>query len=579
MSFNASLLNCLRSAGNAACVPFLMMVVFFIVAKPMGASGQVAELKAQGAALENAVLAVASGSRKYEQKITFQEPALIRYSYHETDQKGNTTQYAYEFNLADIDPYAVREQTQKDLISVAIAARNKQKLIKVYKNEVVQPYDEQTAIIAKDIDNARAMAEIIKKAIPLAEKVMSSRLKLSGYDAMVSWLMSNVREVSLGEKSVKQSLTQGEHPGTLVLTRVEADAKGATEEIFTFNLADINPHAVVYKISGNQFAIASESLQKAKYIGATKNKEVRPYTHDLIILTNNADEARDLKHVLSTVVPLAVEKVKSGMPVVNLDKDGIQKITNLTKDISNGDRQTLQSLEGGCLATFTQVEKDPKSSKKSVYKFNWMDLHSPACKIEVGGDKIFMDLHFTGDRKLVMHTADEKFKGYDNNVKIYMPDVESARRAKFLVDQVVDKCKSSYKEPFGNDLASTSGYFRSQIGEVTLDEVTLKQMIAPVDGDNNKYKFTVVEVNAKGAGAEHLYEFNLSDISPTSIVPDVRGRWLYVVLETNFKEKIIKYYKDGKIQPYASGLQFAVNDVEVARNLASALDKAVKAVK
>jgi hypothetical protein len=250
----------------------------------------------------------------------------------------------------------VREQTQKDLISVAIAARNKQKLIKVYKNELVQPYNEQAAIIAKDIDNARAMAEIIKKAIPLAEKVMASRLKLSGYDAMVAWLVGNVKDVSLGEKSVKQSLAKSE-------------------------------------------------------------------------------------------------------------------------------------------------------------------------------------------------------------------------------DQLVEKCKSAYKEPFGNHLATTSGYLRKEIKEVSLDELTVKQTLEPVDGDNNKYKFTVIEVNAKGSGAEHLYEFNLSDINPTSISVDVKGKWMYVVLETDFKGRIIKYYKDGKIQPYASGLQFAINDVEVSRNVASALIKAVKAVK
>lgn len=578
-AFTFFILRCKNLVINGG--PRLMpaLIVFSILSMPVQSFGQASELKTQATALENAVAAVESGSKKYEQKITFQEPALIRYSYHETDQKGNTTQYAYEFNLADIDPYAVREQTQKDLISVAIAARNKQKLIKVYKNEVVQPYDEQAMIIAKDIDNARAMAEVIKKAIPLAEKVMAARLKLSGYDAMVTWLVSNVRDVSLGEKSVKQSLSKGEHPGTLVLTRVETDAKSSTEDVFVFNLADINPHGVVYKITGNQFAIACESLQKAKYIGATRNKEIRPFADDIVILTNNADEARDLKHVLSTVVPIAVEKVKGSMPAVASDKDGVQKMTGLIKDVTNGEKQTLQSFEGACIGNFTQVEKDAKTSKKSVYRFNWMDVHAPATKIEVAGEKIFIDVHFADDKKFVMQTADEKFKGYESNVRIYMADIESARRAKFVIDQLVEKCKASYKEPFGNDLATTSAYFRKEIKEVILDEVTLKQTLEPVDGDNNKYKFTLIEVNAKGSGAEHVYEFNLSDINPTSITVDVKGKWMYVIMDTDFKEKIIKYYKDGKIQPYASGLQFAINEVEAARAVASALTKAVKAVK
>src|SRR5688500_4827699 len=107
----------------------------------------------------------------------------------------------------------------------------------------------------------------------------------------------------------------------------------------------------------------------------------------------------------------------------------------------------------------------------------------------------------------------------------------------------------------------------------------VKQTHEPVESDNNKYKFTLIEVNPKGSSPEQVFEYSLSDINPASIGVEVKGKWLYVVLETDFKAKIIKYYKDGKIQPYTSALQFAVNDVDIARNLVSALNKAVKAVK
>ena len=570
--------NLLTGHSDQSLVAYLLTCLVLLLGS-IHSYGQSAELKSQTTALANAVTAVQSGSKTYEQKIDFQEPAVIRYSYDEIDQKGNRTNYVYEVNLADIDPYAVREQTQKDLISVVVAVRNKQKLIKVYKNEVVQAYDAQTAIIAKDIENARAMADLIKKAIPHAEKVMASRLKLSGYDAMITWLTANVKEVNFGDKSVKQTLAKGLEPGTLIYTRIEADAKSSTEEVFTFNLADVNANAIVYKITGNQFAINFEALQNAKYIGVRKNGEVKPYVNELIIHTNNADEARDLKNVLSSAIPLAGEKVKSSMPAVSSDKDGLQKIKTFTTEITYGDEVMSQSWEGECLASFTQVDKDPKSSSKTVSKFNWMDVNPLASKIEVSGNKLSIDLKFKEDKKLVMSTVDDKFKGYDNGVKIYMGDIESARKAKFVVDKVVEKCKASYKEPFGNDAATTTAYFRNNVKDLSMDEMTLKQALETVDGDNSKYKYTVIEVNPKGASAEQVYEFNLTDINPKSIAVDVKGKWLYVVFETEFKGKIIKAYKDGKIQPYAYALQFAVNDVDVARNLVSALGKAVKAVK
>src|SRR5688500_13140748 len=89
---------------------------FFSRASFFPLHAQVNELNTQGTALQNAVATVQSGSKTYEQKVSFEEPAVIRYSYDEIDQKGNRVNYVYEFNLADLDPYAVREQTQKDLI-------------------------------------------------------------------------------------------------------------------------------------------------------------------------------------------------------------------------------------------------------------------------------------------------------------------------------------------------------------------------------------------------------------------------------------------------------------------------------
>ena len=208
-----------------------------------------------------------------------------------------------------------------------------------------------------------------------------------------------------------------------------------------------------------------------------------------------------------------------------------------------------------------------------------MDVNPLASKIEVSGDRMYLDLNFSEDKKLVMHTADDKFKGYESNIKLYVADIESARKLKFVADKVVEKCKASYKEPFGNDAASTTAYFRNNIKELSLDEATLKQSVEPVEGDASKFKFTVTEVNPKGSGAEQVYEFNLADLNPSSIAIDVKGKWMYVTAETDLKGKVIKSYKDGKIQPYTSTLQFAVNDVDLARNLATALSRAVKATK
>jgi hypothetical protein len=181
---------------------------------------------------------------------------------------------------------------------------------------------------------------------------------------------------------------------------------------------------------------------------------------------------------------------------------------------------------------------------------------------------------------LIMDTENDKFKGYDNSLRIFMPNVERARRAKVAIDKAVEKCKTSYKEPFGNDAAGIFGWITKNIKDASLDETTVKQTLQAVDaGKVNKVKYTRTEVNAKGSGAEEVYEFNLSDISPITVAVEVKGKWLYVAMESDFKGKIIKYYKDGKIMPYTSKIDFVINDVDIARNMVSAFQKLVKTQK
>jgi hypothetical protein len=78
---------------------------------------------------------------------------------------------------------------------------------------------------------------------------------------------------------------------------------------------------------------------------------------------------------------------------------------------------------------------------------------------------------------------------------------------------------------------------------------------------------------------EEIFEFNLSDIDPRSVDFEAKGKWLTVKFDTNFKNKIIKAYKAGKIQPYANSMEIAMKDVETARGFIAALKKCEESLK
>ena len=552
-------------------------LLFFMMASAISlvSAGQTEDFNATIQKLQGALVQVSTSSKKYDQEIKPGQFGSVRYSVDETDQKGAKTSYAYEFNLADIDPYAVKQETQKDVILVSLTVRNKQKLIKAYKNAETQSYDEQLKIRAKDVDNARAIVELIKKAIPSAEKLLASKLKLKTYDEMVAWLIANTKNVELGSsKSIKQTLAKGDYVGSLKLTEIETDAKGATEEQYVFNLADINLNSVNFKITGNKFAVNFETIQRVKGVSVNKAGK-NSFVDEVSINTNNVDEARDIKTVLGIVVPLAVDKVKADNSKTGTTDEVGAALKNLVKEVKGSEKSMLQTVEAKCITTVTQTNQTSNGSEKNVYTFNWMDVNPNITQIQVTGDKMFVEATALDKKPVIMHFKNDKLDGYENEIKLYTENIEVARRLKFVTEKAAEKCKTAYKDPFANSANEAFNWLKKTVGEVVVEETSLKQTFEAAGEGFNKVKYTRTSVKGN-TSSEEIYEFNFSDINPSTVEVQVKGKWLYVRFESNFKAKIFGAYKDGKIQPYATTVEMAMKDVESSRSVISAMKKCIE---
>jgi hypothetical protein len=552
------------------------LVFMFASAVSFFSHGQAEEFNGIVQQLQGKLQRVGSSSKTFDQEVKPVQYGSVRYAVDETDQKGAKTSYAYEFHLADIDPYAVKQETQKDVIMVSLTVRNKQKLVKVYKNNEVQSYDEQVKIRAKDVDNAREILDLIKKGIPPAEKLLAGKLKLKTYDEMVSWLIGNTKSVELGTaKSIKQTLVKGDYVGSLRLTETETDAKGATEEQYLFNLADINLNSINFKVTGNKFGVNFETLQKLKAIGLTKAGK-NSFVSELTMNTNNVDDARDIKTVLGMVVPLAVEKVKTDNPKTGTTDDIAAALKTLVKEVKGGDKVLTQTIEPKCVTTVSQSNQTANATEKNDYTFNWMDMNPNITQIQVSGDRMFVEVTSLEKKPVIFHVKNDKLDGYEREVKLYAENIEIARRLKFVTDKAIEKCKASYKDPFAGGTTEIFNWLKKTIGEVKVEETSLNQTFEAAGNESlNKVKFTQISVKGN-TSTEEIFEFNFSDINPTTVDVQVKGKWMYVRFESNFKAKIFGAYKDGKIQPYATSVEIAVKDIESARGVISAMKKCIE---
>ncbi len=519
--------------------------------------------------LQANLLEVQTGDETYTHELELIEYSVLKYTLVEVDEKGNRDELVYEFNVADLDPYVVREETKKDIIYLSLTVDNGQKFIKKYENGEVKGYGENMLMVTKNIDNARILKDLIKKAIPIAEDIMSKKLAVDTYPEMETWLAEHVVNAESGSKTYNQTLVAlDDFPGNYRLIQTEISAKSSEEKQYIFNLGDININSLKFNISGSNFSLDFETNRKQKLIKVLESGAPKGFDDEIEIFTNNVEEARDLKNILTKAVPLAEDLVESSIQKFESLQPALDFLGKYVQNIDYGDESMEQSVTGDCLMKITLVDADAKSTKKTTAEFNLIDINGNLIDFDVASGKMFVEFVTKESLDLLKMSENDEFDGYDDELKIYAENVEVARRIKAALEDAIRICERDYVDPFADmTVVQKIGWLTENMDEVRVGEKTITQTFERIDeSDPEKIKMTKLEVDAKGS-QEEIFEFNFTDINPKSIQYKIGSKTLAISFETKFKEDIIKYYKDGEIENYQDGFELSMTDIEAARNV------------
>ncbi|MEP1033718.1 hypothetical protein [Ekhidna sp.] len=541
---------------------------FFLVIA-ISSFGQNAEFKSIVSELQTNLIDVQTGDETYTHELELLEHSVLKYTLVEVDEKGNREELTYEFNVADLDPYVVREETKKDIIYLSLTVDNGQKFIKKYQNGEVKGYEENMLMVTKNIDNARIIKDLIKKSIPLAEDIMSKKLSVDTYPEMEIWLTEHVVNAESSGKAYNQTLVAlDDFPGNFRLIQTEITAKTSQEKQYIFNLADININSLKFNISGSSFSLDFETNRKQKLIKVLDNGAPKGFDDEIEIFTNNVEEARDLKNILTKAVPLAEDLVEGSIQKFEELQSALDYLGQFVQNIDYGDESMEQVVEGDCLLKITQVDADAKSTKKTTAEFNLIDVNGNLIDFDVTSGKMFVEFTTKESLDLLKMYENDEFDGYDDELKIYAENVEVARRIKASLEDAIRICERDYIDPFADmSVEQKIGWLTENMEEVRIGDETITQTFERIDEtDPEKIKLTKLEVDAKG-GQEEIFEFNFTDINPKSIQYKIGSKTLAISFETKFKEDIVKYYKDGEIENYQDGFDLSMTDIEAARNV------------
>ncbi len=255
-------------------------------------------------------------------------------------------------------------------------------------------------------------------------------------------------------------------------------------------------------------------------------------------------------------------------------KEGIQNVST-DKTTYNQDLTIL-----GPAAYILNYKVDEISSKgkskQTVYTFNLADLDENLISRQSSGSQMYVSLRSKNQQKLFKYSEDGEQKGYANEFRIYVNDVDNARI-------IIDKLKETV--PLANKLMKNrlqlSSYeqmqewLKNNIGTVILGSDTYNQEL--VFNPDVVGKVSMKLVHSTGKKVESfLYEFNLADLSTHLLKFDVSGNKLEINVQVERSLKLIKTFEDGQLKNYRNDIEIYAESIDQARDITNVFKMAIE---
>jgi outer membrane protein OmpA-like peptidoglycan-associated protein len=231
------------------------------------------------------------------------------------------------------------------------------------------------------------------------------------------------------------------------------------------------------------------------------------------------------------------------------------EVLNKISDFQVNETQYNQKATENCLCQYTRKGVIKGKSKEENFLFNFSDL--TGFKIEVKKEYAVIAAKTIDNLKFVSKTDEKTKRSFDNEIELYMPDIEIARTMLAVLPAIATKCKESIR-PENFDWLVT------KLKNAELTDMT--QTLSLQEPNNRaKWRFTVAKNGGKKT-TEKVYEFNVYDLDVSKTKFEVEGQNLALTIDTKNKEKLLKQIEDGK-PTFTNEMQFLVSNAEDVKKI------------
>ena len=276
-----------------------------------------------------------------------------------------------------------------------------------------------------------------------------------------------------------------------------------------------------------------------------------------------------MQKVLKSAISLSEDKIENAIPKIKSVSEGVGIIDNYIKNITINETTYNQSFSGDCVVSFITKESTPSKMTEEQFYFNLKDLGKNMVRFYTEGKSVKIEMQTKAGNKFLKHTVNQELKSYTNKFEMTFAEIEDAMIAEQVLERMIELCENTEIKLVGSkkDLLLQ---LKNNIKKVDVNKNAYEQTFEIKDENIMQFKNT--EITEK-ASKTKMYEFNLNDINPTTVEINTSSTNVFVTINTNYLEKIIKYYEDGAIKNYQNTINIYTSNIEEARTIVELFKK------
>ena len=389
----------------------------------------------------------------------------------------------------------------------------------------------------------------------------------------VAWLGDFTGDVVDGSNTLNYSFqTVDGNECKLNITEKKTDKKGSVSETSrVFYLSDLDPSAMSFKPSGKVIRVSLKIKNGQKFITESANGEFSGYTDEIPFTMSEVDKARALIDVMKSHSGTCKQSDRTW-------NSGDEAFAWLSENIgASGNSGTSYEQVFGkgvkpYLASLQTESTDSKGTQNKVIRtFDLSDINPAGISLVVSGKSLKVNVPVTDRNYFIMEKNDQGIS-FARDLEIYTDDIEIARNIVNALHYLASNTKSVRTQWTGDTQAL--GFVKEHLGEINSGGKIYAQSLVFDGSSAGPVTFTSTVTDSKGTSVEETSLFYLDDIQiPVGL--NVTSRAAYLEIGTKDKNKYIRASSGGNMEPWTNSIKINIDDIDLARDLAAALEYAV----